>query len=707
MKLSHKTILATGMIIVLMLIPGLLSLPKAKSIAHHINEMSDSQLAENRNAANIIEQIQNVRSSLLYLLLTTAEQSPSDSAEAKQVVLRHMQNVRTFVNNWLQAVKAGMRIAENAETISREAQELTDLLTLSTNAEAFLVKASEIVAINEDEGHLAADMIMREQLEPIAESVLMAASEMQIDAQEEMGETVDEVEAILAQGRSQLFAASVIVVFGTIILAIVLVASVTNPVAKLTVAATEAGKGNFNTRVAIDSKDELGMLGDTFNRMMDQLDQAISARDCEIQHRRKMQTDLEQAKQEAEAATEAKSSFLANMSHEIRTPMTAIMGYAENLRTDALTPEDRRAAIDVILLNSEHLLQIINDILDISRIEAGKLELEPVLCSPAQILHEVESVMRGRAQEKSIELSVEYEGRIPAHICTDAIRLRQILINLLANAVKFTGQGGVRVIAKMEQDDDGQPAICFEVMDTGIGMTDEQASKLFHPFTQADSSTARRFGGTGLGLSISRELARKLGGDITVYSTPGVGSTFRVTIATGPLAGVRMLEDPGLVRATKAADNEVDMVSQLEQRKILLAEDNPTNQALIAGMLRKMGADVTVVDNGKLAQETALAARESDRPFDMLIMDMQMPVMDGYAATSALRKAGYAGPILALTANVMSGDKQRCIEAGCNNYLGKPIDRRKLLETIQTLLRQSTDHPLFARCRQLRERVQM
>jgi CheY-like chemotaxis protein len=374
------------------------------------------------------------------------------------------------------------------------------------------------------------------------------------------------------------------------------------------------------------------------------------------------------------------------MSHEIRTPMTAIMGFADLLMANLEKPENLDAA-STIRRNGEHLLSLINDILDLSKIEAGKLAVELVSCSPVAIVEDVLSLMRVRATEKGIGLAVEYDGPMPETVASDPTRLRQILVNLVGNAVKFTEVGSVRLISRLVSAD--RPALQFDIVDTGIGMTPEQRERLFRPFSQADTSMARKFGGTGLGLTISKRLAEVLGGDVSIVeSTPGVGTRFRLTIDPGPLEGVRMI-DPGqdLKAAQQVALPALPTAkpaspTPLKDRRILLAEDGPDNQVLIAYVLRKAGADVTIVENGKLAAEAALRAVEAGAPFDVVLMDMQMPVLDGYEATALLRAEGYRGTIIALTAHAMAGDREKCLQFGCDDYATKPIDRAKLISTI-------------------------
>ena len=395
---------------------------------------------------------------------------------------------------------------------------------------------------------------------------------------------------------------------------------------------------------------------------------------------------LDKSRIATEAATRAKSEFLANMSHEIRTPMTAILGFADVLLGEpgiCHAPPERIDAIRTIQRNGKYLLELINDILDLSKIEAGKLEIERLTCSPVQVLADVTSLMRVRASAKNLPLILEYLGDIPVSIQSDPLRLRQVLINLVGNAIKFTATGSVRVVAHLVQRPDKPARFQCDVIDTGVGLTQPQIANLFRPFTQADSSTTRKFGGTGLGLTISKRLAEMLGGDIAISSTLGQGSTFSVSVDAGNLEGVKMLEGPSeaAVPPTSTTSQTATAAVRVNGR-ILLAEDGRDNQRLIAFILKKAGADVIVVENGQLACDAALAARANGDPFDVILMDMQMPVMDGYEATRRLRSEGYTRPIVALTAHAMAGDEVKCGDAGCDGYLTKPIDHAKFLPTV-------------------------
>jgi PAS domain S-box-containing protein len=402
----------------------------------------------------------------------------------------------------------------------------------------------------------------------------------------------------------------------------------------------------------------------------------------DITERRRVLNELIAARTDAEAANRTKSEFLANMSHEIRTPMTAILGFADVLSSKVSDP-DGQDAIHTIQRNGGYLLSILDDILDLSKIEAGKLQVERRPCSPLQIVADVLSLMRIRAEAKNLTLSAEYCGPIPEVIHSDPTRLRQILINLISNAVKFSDFGNIRLAVRLVRTPGLPPKLRFDVVDSGIGMTEEQLHGLFQPFAQVHEPEAIGRGGTGLGLAITKRLVEMLGGAVSAQSAAGVGSTFTVAIDTGPLDGVRISDHAVEAAAATGAPATASPGVQVRlDCRVLLAEDGPDNQKLIAFLLRKSGAEVEVVENGRLAVDAALAAADAGRAFDAILMDMHMPVMDGYLATQRLRSLGYRGSIIALTAHAMKDDRQKCLDAGCDQYLAKPIDRANLLAAV-------------------------
>jgi PAS domain S-box-containing protein len=460
--------------------------------------------------------------------------------------------------------------------------------------------------------------------------------------------------------------------------------------------------------------------------------------------------DLQIAKEMAEAMVEAKSRFLANMSHELRTPLTAILGYSDILLEDGditNAPTSRLKTIEIIRSSGQHLLGVINDILDLSKIEADRMTVERIACDPWMMAEDVFNVVRLRTDEKRLRVELVPRSPLPRAILGDPLRWKQILLNLVSNAEKFTEHGSMKI--ELEVSANGSELVAV-VADTGIGMTPEQLTRLFQPFTQADMSTSRQFGGTGLGLAISQRLANMMGGQIVASSQPGCGSQFRFSIRIERAPGCEdhlpaaIIADPtatandtissqtnpepnravdedrsaatvkplqtlaqlgvldqqlaalGLVPSDSpnVADERVEAdvrarslaaaavipsAGELAGARILLADDVAVNQKLISTVLKKQGADVLAVSNGQEAVDAALVQLANGQPYDVVLMDMQMPVKDGYTAVRELREAGYAGVILAITAHAMSGELERCRDVGCDGCQSKPIDRVGLI----------------------------
>lgn len=389
---------------------------------------------------------------------------------------------------------------------------------------------------------------------------------------------------------------------------------------------------------------------------------------------------ISEARDKALNANKAKTAFLANMSHEIRTPLTAILGFSESLLQSDQTMHERISAINTINNSGKHLLQIINEILDLSKIESEKLDVELIPVSPVKLLLETCPLMRMQAEGKGLEFEVNYQFPIPETIRTDPTRLKQILLNLVSNAVKFTEHGYIHLNVSCVEEN---RQFIIEVVDSGIGMTDEQQEKVFTAFTQADTSTTRKYGGTGLGLTLSKQFAAMLGGSLNIESHAGYGSKMRVVIDTGSLKEVRYYDKPDQLPEEIKPQPAPAYKRNLEG-EVLLAEDNPANQKLIKLYLRNVGAKTTIVENGQEAVNLAVSKK-----FDLILMDMQMPVMNGVDAVKELRKMEYTGPIIALTANTTIEDRDACINAGCNDFLSKPVDRSKFLNILSEYMREA------------------
>ena len=396
----------------------------------------------------------------------------------------------------------------------------------------------------------------------------------------------------------------------------------------------------------------------------------------DVTKQKEFEESLEKAIQAAEAANESKSEFLANMSHEIRTPMTAILGYAD-LLFEQEQDEEKIRYLQTIRRNGKFLLGIINDILDLSKIEAKKLQVQRERFAPHQLVEDVRSIMEVRAKERDLDLNVDYEGKIPADIESDPKRLKQILVNLVGNAIKFTEEGNVNIVVRYDDADEGR--MHFEVTDSGIGMSEEQLARLFLPFSQGDAAVNRRFGGTGLGLAISQRLAHMLGGEIQVESVEGEGSTFTCTVDVGDI------EQVPLITPCDATDTSGDptVADQVElDCHILVVDDRRDIRFLSNRLLTRSGARVDEAEDGEVALKLVTESIDRSEPYDLILLDMQMPNLDGYQTATKLRRLGFDAPIIALTADAMQGDMRRCLASGCNAYLSKPIDRQMLLDMV-------------------------
>ncbi len=399
---------------------------------------------------------------------------------------------------------------------------------------------------------------------------------------------------------------------------------------------------------------------------------------------------LHHAREQAESANRAKSQFLANMTHEIRTPLNSILGFADIMRRGSVSPGDTAEYLEIIVNSGRHLVELVDEVLDVSKVETGRMEIERQPCELRAVIKEVVGLLSPKAAERDTALIAQVSDDIPGVITTDRFRLRQILLNLIGNAIKFTSHGSIRVDCELQKTNNSSPELqqklAINITDTGIGIAPDRLEAIFEPFVQADSSMTRQYGGTGLGLTLSRSLAELLGGSLSVTSVFGVGSTFTVVIDPAPMHDgfPAASAAPAVVSDAVVSDIAAPTLpaQQTPHRgRLLIVDDVVTNRRYLRLLLKRAGFEIVEAENGQKALD-AIEAQD----FDLVLMDLQMPVMDGYQATEQLRQSGIDIPVIAVAANAFEASLQKSLKAGCNAWLTKPVDPDALLDEISKQL---------------------
>jgi len=542
---------------------------------------------------------------------------------------------------------------------------------------AKIIVQNVVLAEGGDSAMLGKKSMIDHSFEDVTDDVFDTSLDITIGAEKygrvELGFSTKEIAETLQTTQKKVFAFDALAMVLLTIFSYLLGMYLTRGLETLKKASRQVAAGNLGYQIAVQGTDELAQATVAFNDMSSKL----AMLDME---RRRTEQELNESRELALSATKSKSQFLANMSHEIRTPLTSIIGFAETLLDSQSGEGEKTESVYTIIRNGRHLLTLINDILDLSKIESDNITLESMTVKPLTLLREIELLAGGLAREKGLTYTTDITFPIPKSIQTDPTRLKQILLNLVNNAVKFTEKGQIRILCRFDQR---CHRLFLEVHDSGIGMSAEELAKLFQPFVQANASTTRKYGGTGLGLNISKRLAVLLGGEMSVNSVQGQGTRFLFYVPTNSEQTDEFIHSEEEIPHQSSAEIVTDVPTLAGH--VLIAEDSPDIRRLVSMYVRKTGADASVAENGQIAVELALANH-----FDLVLMDMQMPILDGLEATKQLRNAGYNRPIVALTANAMVEDRERYRIAGADDFLSKPVSQPAFYALLRTYLKPAT-----------------